>query len=223
MKTLVLLDLDRTAFKTDEHFRDFCAIISTQFNIDVNQLREREHRITEKPGPYSPIDDIRYNESIQVEPSEVISFVSHKMKDDNKNYLYPDVIPFLKWHAEQNNPVVVITVGTHEYQTLKLSLADELAGFPRIITRESKARVLTDSLHFIENGGVLLKTDEFNIEADNAILIDDRAGTFKDVIPMPDDSRLELVRIKRQDAAHSETETPEDIREIKALTELITR
>ena len=223
MKTLVLLDLDRTAFKTDQHFDDFCAVISDKFGIDASKLKEKEHRLTKKPGPYSPVDDIRYDESIEVEPGEVLRVAGEELSSNLQDYLFEDVVPFLEWQKQQGNQVVLITVGTHEYQTHKVNLADELIQYPLIITRDSKSNVLTNHLRFIENGGVILQMEDITVEADNAVLIDDRAATFTDAIPMPNDSRLKLVRIRRDGVEYSENKTPEGVSEIKTLAELINK
>ncbi len=220
MKTLVLLDLDRTSFRTDQHFDDFCDLIARKFSIEVSQLREHEHRITEKPGPYSPIDDIRYSQDLEVDPLEVISTANSELGRNGVNYLFDDVAPFLQWHKDQGNQVVLITVGTHEYQEHKRSLTPLLQEYPIIITRDTKASVLHKCLHFNPSGsGLTLQNGDINLSADKAVLIDDRAGTFRD--DMPGDDRLELIRIKRADAEHSETPTPHGIREITTLSELI--
>ena len=222
VKTLVLLDLDRTSFKTDEHFKDFCTIISDHFGVDVNVLQEHQHRLTEKPSPYSPLDDIRYDTSVSVDPNEIRAYADVELKNNEKDYLYPDVEPFLKWHQKQGNEIVLITVGTHEYQTHKQSLSEALQQLPMIVTRQSKSKVINEHMQFIENSGVLLRYEGMNIEADRAMLIDDRAGTFKDTLPLPDDPRLDLIRVVRDGAAHSDSPTPANVREIHGLSELIT-
>lgn len=219
MKTIVLLDLDRTSFRTDQHFDDFCALIERRFSINVNQLKEHEHRITEKPGPYSPIDDIRYSEDITVDPIEVLEAANNELKMNGVDYLFSDVKPFIEWHKSRGNQIVLITVGTHEYQEHKRSLVPLLQEFPIIITRDTKAHVLQKHLDFGQNEGVQLTVDGQTYAGDEALLIDDRAGTFKD--EMPSDERLKCVRIKRADAEHSDTPTPAGIREITSLTQLI--
>lgn len=221
MSTLVLLDLDRTAFKTDLHFSDFCSLIAEEFGISADQLKEREHKLTKKPGPYSPIDDIRYNESINVDSNEVLTVVSKKLQDKATNYLFDDVLDFFEWSKQKGNPIVLITVGTHEYQTHKQQLIRDLSDLPIIITRDTKANELKNRLNFIEGDGVLLTGDDFSIKADRAMLIDDRSGTFADTDVMPSDKRLELIRIRRKGVEYYEDPTPKGIREIEKLTDLI--
>lgn len=218
MKTLVLLDLDRTSFRTDQHFDDFCEILRSKFAIKVDKLKEHEHRISAKPGPYSPLDDIRYSEEITVDPREIIQVANEELKNNNVNYLFDDVEPFLDWHKKRGNPVVLITVGTDEYQEHKRSLVPRLSEYPMIITQNSKSKILNESLIFLDNK-VELRFHDIEISSEKVVLIDDRAGTFKDQIP--NDPRLELIRIKRIEAEHSDTPTPAGIREITSLRQLI--
>ena len=221
MSTLVLLDLDRTAFKTDAHFSDFCELIAKDFGIKAEQLKEREHKLTKKPGPYSPIDDIRYNESINVDSSEVLAAINEKLQPNANNYLFPDVLEFIAWNKQKGNPIVLITVGTHEYQTHKQQLIEALKNLPIIITRDTKANELKKRLSF-DQDGVRIDGDDFSVRADQAMLIDDRSGTFADTDVMPADERLELIRIRRKDVAYYEDPTPAGVREIEKLTDLIT-
>ncbi len=213
-----MLDLDRTSFRTDQHFDDFCEMLSRKFSIQADKLKEHEHRISAKPGPYSPLDDIRYSDDISVDPIEVIKVANEELKNNNVNYLFDDVEPFLDWNKERGNPVVLITVGTKEYQDHKISLVPRLNDYPLIITQYSKSKILNESLSFLENK-VELNFNDINISAEKVMLIDDRAGTFKD--SMPTDPRMKLIRIKRLEAEHSDTPTPAGIREITTLRELI--
>ncbi len=213
-----MLDLDRTSFRTDQHFDDFCEMLSRKFSIQADKLKEHEHRISAKPGPYSPLDDIRYSDDISVDPIEVIKVANEELKNNNVNYLFDDVEPFLDWNKERGNPVVLITVGTKEYQDHKISLVPRLNDYPLIITQYSKSKILNESLSFLEDR-VELNFDDINISAEKVMLIDDRAGTFKD--SMPTDPRMKLIRIKRLEAEHSDTPTPAGIREITTLRELI--
>ena len=112
----------------------------------------------------------------------------------------------------------MITVGTKEYQDHKISLVPRLNDYPLIITQYSKSKILNESLSFLENK-VELNFNDINISAEKVMLIDDRAGTFKD--SMPTDPRMKLIRIKRLEAEHSDTPTPAGIREITTLRELI--
>lgn len=218
MKTLIMLDLDRTSFRTDQHFDDFCEMLSRKFSIQADRLKEHEHRISAKPGPYSPLDDIRYSEDISVDPRDVIKIANDELKNNDVNYLFDDVQPFLAWQQVHGNPVVLITVGTDEYQEHKIFLVPRLSEYPIIITQDSKSKILNEALRFLDDK-VELKFNDIDVSADKVILIDDRAGTFKD--PMPSDPRLELIRIKRLEAEHSDTPTPAGIREITTLNELI--
>ena len=213
-----MLDLDRTSFRTDQHFDDFCEMLSRKFSIQADKLKEHEHRISAKPGPYSPLDDIRYSDDISVDPIEVIKVANEELKNNNVNYLFDDVEPFLDWNKERGNPVVLITVGTKEYQDHKISLVPRLNDYPLIITQYSKSKILNESLSFLENK-VELNFNDINISAEKVMLIDERAGTFKD--SMPTDPRMKLIRIKRLEAEHSDTPTPAGIREITTLRELI--
>jgi len=214
-----LLDLDYTAFRTDIHFRDFCNVMKDSFDIDVDTIKEHEHRITEKPAPYSPLDDIRYNPAdSELDVREILRIAEDKLKTNGLDYLYEDVKPFLQEQMTAGNRIVLITVGTHEYQQHKQRLAPSLQELPMLVTRDTKANLLHRSLSSDSEGRISLSSPEISVtEAEEVVLIDDRAGTFKE--PMPKLERLSLVRLRRPGVPHSETPTPAGIREITSLNE----
>lgn len=215
-KRLYFVDFDRTVFRTSEHFKDFCEVVKEKFNIDVDELAKHERDMTQNPGVYSPLDDLRYSGHSDDLIDRINSTVREELVERKKDYLYDDVMEFFTTQRSRGNHVVLITVGTHEYQEHKRILVPALINLPMIITREPKGRVIKEKLGVYEDQ-VALNYHGALYEADKAILIDDRAGTFDKEMPKTD--RLELYRMVRGDSPYDET-TPEGVKEITSLTEL---
>lgn len=214
---LYLLDLDRTAFKTDEHFADFCEVLKTEFGIDADVLKQHEHQLQAKPSPYSPIDDLRYSQ-IDVDEEKIKEVALAKLSSNQKNYLYEDVQDFINKVQANGDHVVLVTVGTHEYQQHKLKLCPALDHLPVLITREPKSKLLGEVMNLSDPNKVVFHAPDKILEASEVFLIDDRAGTFDN--DMPVDSRFHPVRIVRQDAAYSDQPTPSGVRQISKLSEI---
>jgi|GEM_PF-4954152 len=214
---LYLLDLDRTVFKTDEHFADFCEVLKEKFGIDPSVLREHEHRLQQNPSPYSPLDDIRYSDEIDLDPEEVKSLATENLLAKGKDYVYPDAADFIRKLTQGGDRVVLVTVGTHEYQQHKVTLSSLLQNLPLIVTREAKSKLFAKILQFGEQKTVL-ESESLKIEADRIYFVDDRAGTFDGKLPT--DNRFMPIRLVRQDAAYSNQPTPSGIREINSFNEI---
>ena len=216
---LILLDMDRTIFDTDQHFTDFTEIVAREYGLSASQLRNHEHQLTKNPGPYSPIDDIRYNNLLPgVDVGELFENIEQQMISNDHNYLYPDVTEFIGKQQEQGNEVVIVTVGTHEYQLHKQRLCTEIIDLPIMVTRRPKSELLGAALEF-KPDYIKLWYEGISARAQKVTLVDDRTGTFDGKLPT--DSRFSGYLIKRPGIGHVESlSDQQQVQEISALSQI---
>jgi len=199
---LILLDMDRTIFDTDQHFTDFTDIAAKEYGLDASLLRNHEHQLTKQPGPYSPVDDIRYNNLLPgVDANQLLENIEKQMLANDHDYLYPDVAEFIAGQQEQGNEVVIVTVGTHEYQLHKQRLSSELQSLPIMVTRRAKSELLGAALEF-KSEYIKLWYEGIIARAERVTLVDDRTGTFDGRLPK--DSRFSGYLLKRSGVGHVE-------------------
>ncbi|MBP6880329.1 hypothetical protein KBC31_01725 [Candidatus Saccharibacteria bacterium] len=199
---LILLDMDRTIFDTDQHFTDFTDITAREYGLDASLLRNHEHQLTKNPGPYSPIDDIRYNNILPgVDANQLLENIEKQMLANDHDYLYPDVAEFIVRQQKQGNEVVIVTVGTHEYQLHKQRLSPELHALPIMVTRRTKSELLGAALEFKQDY-IKLWYEGISVRAEKVTLVDDRTGTFDGKLPT--DARFDGYLLKRPGVGHTE-------------------
>lgn len=217
---LYILDLDRTIFDTDQHFHDFCEVLKVEFDINPVPILMHEKSITKTPGPYSPLDDIRYNLEISISPEEIIEKENSLLASSSNKYLYSDAIVFLeKIKQQKNSKIIIATVGTHEYQMHKRHISPALHGIDMMITSRPKSQLFAESLTFLPD---IIEVNHESVQeyAKSIIFVDDRAGTFDG--NLPDDHRFQSFRIIRplKDRYSEQTSQP-SVPKIKELPEIL--
>lgn len=156
IKPYLLLDLDRTLFKTDEYWQDFAKALARSLGVP--------------DGTYSGgYDEFLVGEGRlqMVDYSKILAATGAKHDIIRKNlteicaknqYLYDDAQRLLSnlGTLQQVYEVQIITFGENDYQNLKLSLLPELKNIPKHIIQELKTDYI--STHF--NGGVGMLVDD---------------------------------------------------------------
>lgn len=200
---LILLDMDRTIFDTDQHFTDFTDIAAREYGLDASLLRNHEHQLTKQPGPYSPVDDIRYNNLLPgVDANKLLENIEKQMLANDHNYLYPDVAEFIRDQQQRGNEIAIVTVGTHEYQLHKQRLSPELHALPIMVTCCTKSELLGAALEFKQEY-IKLWYEGIVARAKRVTLVDDRTGTFDGKLPT--DPRFSGYLLKRPGVGHKES------------------
>ena len=120
------------------------------------------------------INDIMQNKNQQLTFLELKKLVK-KQNLNLKNYLYPDVIPFLEKYQDKN--LILLTHGDYDYQLFKI--------------RESKIVKYFKEIKITDNYKGLLKLDY-----QNSIFIDDNPKEIESLLKNPI-KPLKIIRIKR--------------------------
>lgn len=154
MKPLILLDLDRTLFKTDDYWQDFAVALARAAGKPENAYI----------GGY---DDFLVGEGrLQMINYEKIMAVTGAKHEDirvnlaktsaNKQYLYDDAINLLSQleNLEQQYDIAIITFGENRYQNLKISLVPEIANIPKHIIQIYKNAYIAEN--FARRQGMLV-------------------------------------------------------------------
>lgn len=213
---LYILDLDRTIFNTDQHFHDFCEILSSEFDIDPTVILTHEKNITKTPGPYSPLDDIRYSLGLNISAEDIIEKENKLLSAAPNKYIYPDALEFIENVKNQDNvKVIIATVGTHEYQLHKRLISPVLHNIDMMITARPKSHLFADTLTFLPDC-IEVKYESVEEYAKRIIFVDDRAGTFDGQLPK--DDRFRSFMIKRStENRYSEQNLQPDVVEVQEL------
>ena len=120
------------------------------------------------------INDIMQNKNQQLTFLELKKLVK-KQNLNLKNYLYPDVIPFLEKYQDKN--LILLTHGDYDYQLFKI--------------RESKIVKYFKEIKITDNYKGLLKLDY-----QKSIFIDDNPKEIESLLKNPI-KPLKIIRIKR--------------------------
>jgi methionine salvage enolase-phosphatase E1 len=75
---------------------------------------------------------------------ELIDLLEEKMPDDD--YCFPDVAPWIKRHRTEGVSLVILSVGTPEYQSLKFRRAPSCAHIPKHVVTDTKGDLLRPEL-----------------------------------------------------------------------------
>ena len=111
-----------------------------------------------------------------------------------QQFLFPDAPPRIKkWQNEPETNLVIVTVGTPEYQNFKLKLCPELDGLPRYIIGFNKGHWLAKQW---ANNTIHFDGADYN----EALVVDDKASTFTPLAQAP--ANVRLMHILRPDAAY---------------------
>lgn len=154
MKPLLLLDLDRTLFKTDDYWQDFAVALALAAGKPKTTYLQSYSHFLAGEGRLQLIDYQALLAEAGVRHDEVVRSVMKVTA--GKQYLYEDAKKLLEQRAvlEISYEVAVLTYGEAQYQQIKLDLVPEIADLPHFITQRLKTDFIAKQ--FIDRQGVLI-------------------------------------------------------------------
>jgi hypothetical protein len=204
MKTLLLLDFDRTVFDLSSFLNDTRRYIWELPSEKTGGARAEDDilDIFERPGTYP------------VAAHEALEQAAQRLP--HKNYVYKDASRLLKRLADSIE-VAVITFGRDDRQRFKRRFAPPIQQLPFVVTGDNKGILLAGGLRRSWLGGVKVDLPELRQRYARIILIDDNPVSF---LPLVEQSTpITMIHLARAGESYSEESVPPGVRRIATLDE----
>lgn len=142
MKPLILLDFDRTLFRTDDYWQDFAMALAKSTGKPENYYANDYYVSLEGEGRLQMID---YGKIL------ALTGAKHQQIKRNlaeiagkKQLLFADALGMLR-NIQNSYDVAIVTFGENRYQSLKISLVPEIAGIPTYIIQMLKNEFIVNN------------------------------------------------------------------------------
>src|ERR1700741_489375 len=114
---LIILDFDGTIFNSALFYQDMRNTLEITFGINAATFKSNQKRfMLASDHSYDFFAHVR---DLGLDKSEVSALLREKLGPTD--YLYPDVLSFLKKHQSLQTEILVVTVGVDDWQNFKLS------------------------------------------------------------------------------------------------------
>jgi phosphoglycolate phosphatase-like HAD superfamily hydrolase len=201
-----ILDFDYTLFDTNAMRVVFQAELQKHCGVTIEQYQDAEKTITADGALYSLDAHIiaLFPENDEREKGRA---VAESMITRMGEWIYPDVVPTLKVLKKQQHHITLLSFGSRDWQSLKISHSGITEFFDSIEIVEGPK---TEPVHLFEQ-----KSDEKIIFVnDRAREIDELHGVFPHV---------EYVWIAREHTPYSQTPPTAPCQQISSFSEIIGR
>lgn len=177
----VVLDLDRTLFRSDLFFADCIDVLIALNLLDVRNANTIKQQVKATKG--QDTDWVKIIESITKHPNDTLMhklYENFSSKNDNSLYFYDGAIDLLTWLKENNVHYIIMTKGGIVTQQLKLEIVQQTieGNIVSLITSAaSKAQYIADRLNAIEGSECVLLPKEFeypNMKVEKIYVVDDK-------------------------------------------------
>ena len=208
-RRLTILDLDRTLFDSGRFLNDLLELLATRYDLDPAAFRASlaDHR----EGDW--YDFHRHLAAVSsLKAAEVVALAKQELT--GRNYLYADVLPWLEVAQTAGEELLIMTVGTPAFQTLKLAHAPALAQLPRQIVDRNKGYVIAAQLQSAPGGWRL---GERAGEYETLQLIDDNPATH---IALGPHAAVTAYHLARPGESYTSVATPAHVQRIHSLAEI---
>lgn len=154
MEPLLLLDFDRTLFRTDYCWQDFAAALAQAANKPDDTYVSSYESFLKDEGRLQMID---YNKILgQTGVAKEVIWQNLQKIAAGKDYLFDDARQLLgqRKKLEEKFELAILTFGQEQYQRLKLNLVPEIADLPQFIIQTLKTDFISSK--FAGRRGVLV-------------------------------------------------------------------
>lgn len=191
-ETLVITDYDRTLFDTGRFEQIVLQTLSRHYQLDEPTFRAE---ITERSIGASGYDLLAHLANYQIDAADFTSVLDHELA--GQDCLYSDTLPFLKYLTGRPDLAMrLVTVGAPSYQQLKLrALRRAHPHLPMHIIGINKGAWLAEQ--WAEAKLQPQPTSRLSFQGQSyrqAIVIDDRADSFRDIQQHPLVTGIHIVR-----------------------------
>lgn len=208
MKTLYLVDFDGTLFNSNKLHQDINSFLE---NLGITKLQLKDaYEETKKDG--KPFNIQKYLELLELDNIlQVKKRIEQHIIDVNNNYLYPDTLEFLE---KFNQPIIIYTFANSNFYKFKLKISKlNKLKLKSIIVDGKKDEYLKQNLIYKNNKVGF----SFSALYDKICWVDDKVDGFIRIKI----KNVEFIRLKREGDKYALENTPENVKEIGSLLELI--
>jgi hypothetical protein len=214
-KVLFALDLDRTlteVLATNSLLEQVC----TGFSVDIDALKNAQANAELVGESFQEHRYLLDNLDPRFSIAEVEQAFMVAAKD--AQLLYNDAKTFINELDERNLPIIIVTYGERNWQSLKVR-ASGLDKYPCIVTNQKVKGDLIASWRKITGEFAPQGYDE-NLLSTSVVLVDDKAESFKS---LPNDCLGFLIRRPNEKILESQKgDVGENVIKVASLSEIIT-
>jgi hypothetical protein len=209
MARLTILDLDRTLFDSGRFLTDLLGLLAIHYQVNAEAFRAGISGY--RAGDW--YDFHRHVAAVTGLDTQAVATLAAQGLA-GRSYLYADVTPWLSAAGAAGEKLLIMTVGTQAFQSLKFNHAPELAGVPHWIVKRNKGQIIAERLAPAPGGWRLNgRAGEY----DTLRLVDDNPTTHAALGSHP---AITAYHLARPGEPYSDLPTPPGARRITTLLDL---
>ncbi len=176
---VAIIDFDRTLGDVDASMKRFYN--AAEFvGVNAAHVKSAQTKTEADGGTFEPLSFVKD----QLDEEGYAAFKNHFITADGPSIMYPESQPFLDMLTEKNMPFVVRTWGVSaEWQHLKIAAAGYTGAYEVMDKKDKGAEIESWRQETADGNSIIVVPDHPSspelITADSAVLIDDKASSFK--------------------------------------------
>ncbi|HYH74550.1 MAG TPA: HAD family hydrolase [Candidatus Saccharimonadales bacterium] len=158
MKDFILyVDFDKTLYENRRFNPDLLGIVSDKTSVPLDEIESTVHRFSSHPG-LGGYDFAAHMAHYGLDPEDMWQQLERIVQQ--KDYLYPDSIPFMQQVRQRGHQPKILTFGEKRFQMIKIVpvlplLADEQGNHPEVTVVDKRKHEHIRKLHPGQRGALI--------------------------------------------------------------------